>query len=348
MLRILLLVSLLCSSVVFAQKDAEKKYRKAGESHMVFMDSGSVHLRPMTGDVDVPLDYLTNPGEFKVGAFYISAYEVSNFDYLEYVYWLNREDHENYKAALPDTTVWEKKPYYSQAYLEYYFRHPAYRYYPVVGVTHQQALDFCAWLTDRYNANPERKHKTVRFRLPTKTEWTYAALSGAEYQKPEKGKSLAIAYKAYNSFFPWPSEVAGGNPFSMQDEDGDWMANFRPMDQASVRYLPEATMIYDSDTITNNFYIGWPGHACYHVPGSLSDCHDVTTPVYSYLPGLSGLYQMAGNVEEMVAEYGITKGGSWNDTGYYLQNTTEETYDASGETTCFRGFRLAMDVIEEF
>lgn len=347
MLRVLLLLSVFSSSVVVAQKNAEKKYLKAEESRMVFMDSGTVKLRYLDGDVDVPYNPSPEPNEFKVAAFYICAYEVCNFDYLEYLYWLSREDMVNYAAALPDTTVWTTKRMYHQGYLEYYLRHPAYRYYPLVGVTHQQAQAYCQWLTDRYNENPDRKYKKVRFRLPTKNEWLYASLSGAEYHKPEKGETNPIVYRAYNSLFPW-GEVISGLPNSMQDKTGGWLANFKIIDQASVQYVDDAKLIYKADTIRSGFYIGSPGYNCPSIPGHLNDCNDFTAPIFSYFPGLSGLYNMAGNVEEMVAEYGITKGGSWNDTGYYLQNNTEETYDASSETSPYRGFRLAMEVIEEF
>ncbi|MES2557744.1 MAG: SUMF1/EgtB/PvdO family nonheme iron enzyme [Bacteroidota bacterium] len=348
MLRLLLFLSFLTSSIVNAQKDAEKKYRKAIlDSRMVFMDSGTVYLKDHSGDVDVPFYPSPEPTMFKVRPFYICAYEVCNFDYIEYLYWKNRNDYEHYAAALPDTAVWSRRPMYNEPYVEYYFRHPAYRYYPLVGVTHQQAIDYCAWLTDRYNENPDRKHKKVRFRLPTKNEWLYAALSGAEYREPEKGKTTAIVYRAYNSIFPW-GEVIRGLPNSMQDKTGSWMANFKPIDQSSVQYVKDAKLIYKGDTIRNNFYIGSSGSNYMGMPDNLNDNSDITAPVFSYFPGLSGLYNMAGNIEEMVAEYGITKGGSWNDTGYYLQNTTEETYDAATETNTFRGFRVAMEVIEEF
>ena len=38
---------------------------------------------------------------------------------------------------------------------------------------------------------------------------------------------------------------------------------------------------------------------------------DVTAPVYSYWPNSFNLYNMIGNVSEMVLEKGISKGGSW-------------------------------------
>lgn len=192
MLRLLLLLSLLYSFVAIAQKNAGKKYLKAGwESRMVYLDSGMVQLRYMGGDQDVPLNALAEPGEFKVGAFYMGAYEVCNFDYLEYLYWLSREKYEKYAPALPDTTVWTTKRMYNQGYLEYYLRHPAYRYYPLVGVTHQQALDYCAWLTDRYNEYPERKHKKVRLSPADKKRMVVRRAFGGRIPRTRKRKSNA-------------------------------------------------------------------------------------------------------------------------------------------------------------
>ena len=64
--------------------------------------------------------------------------EVTNFMYLEYLYWLERvysaDYPEVYRKALPDTLVWRSKLGYNEPYVEFYLRHPAYRDYPVVGV----------------------------------------------------------------------------------------------------------------------------------------------------------------------------------------------------------------------
>ena len=56
-----------------------------------------------------------------------------------------------YKKALPDTLVWRRPMAYNEPYVQYYFRHPSYNDYPVVGVSWLQASDYCAWSTDRVN-----------------------------------------------------------------------------------------------------------------------------------------------------------------------------------------------------
>ena len=43
------------------------------------------------------------------------------------------------------------KPTCLRAVVDYYLRHPAYRDYPVVGVSWLQASDYCKWRTDRVN-----------------------------------------------------------------------------------------------------------------------------------------------------------------------------------------------------
>ncbi|MFZ8836878.1 MAG: SUMF1/EgtB/PvdO family nonheme iron enzyme [Flavobacteriales bacterium] len=90
-----------------------------------------------------------------VDHFYMDETEVSNKFWLEYLHWLGMVFGEEYpeivERALPDTLVWREKLAYNEPYVEYYLRHPAYREYPVVGVSWKQANEFCKWRTDRVN-----------------------------------------------------------------------------------------------------------------------------------------------------------------------------------------------------
>lgn len=87
--------------------------------------------------------------------------EISNFHWLEYLYWnahvFGRKSDE-YRSALPDTTVWfEAKSALQEHGLtiadttlsKQYLRHPAYRDYPVVGISQEQAKAFAKWRSDR-------------------------------------------------------------------------------------------------------------------------------------------------------------------------------------------------------
>ncbi|MCW8939856.1 MAG: SUMF1/EgtB/PvdO family nonheme iron enzyme, partial [Flavobacteriales bacterium] len=104
---------------------------------------------------EVNYDWNNIPRTVSISSFYMDETEVSNFAYLEYLYWLDRvfslDYPEVYKKAVPDTLVWRSKLAYNEPYVEYYLRHPSYRDYPVVGVNWLQANDFCAWRTDRVN-----------------------------------------------------------------------------------------------------------------------------------------------------------------------------------------------------
>jgi formylglycine-generating enzyme len=312
------------------------------EESMIYFPKGSIVVYN-PGEDATGVSHFTHD-TLNVEAFYLYAYEVSNQKYLDYLYYLLKQSSPDYNTALPDTLVWRHKLTYSEPYVDYYLRHPAYRDYPVVGVSHAQATLFCGWLTRMYNEKPDRAFKKVIFRLPTKDEWRYAAT----YRKPDKkkesqsgvGRKTYVMPFNYYDMFPWGTSY-------LENEHGQWLANFTPVDQNSVRKL-EGTLVINDREITDYFYVGSTLGNGTAIPGSLNDYDGLVVPVYSYWPNSMGLYNMAGNVEELVAEYGITKGGGWNDPGYYLRNEAEETYASDTETSSSRGFRFVMEVVEEF
>ncbi|MBI3509682.1 MAG: SUMF1/EgtB/PvdO family nonheme iron enzyme [Bacteroidetes bacterium] len=126
---------------------------------------------------------------------FIDETEIRNLDWLEYLYWTSRVRKENYAALLPDTLVWKNSCIDSsfKNYTQFYLHHPSYRNCPVAGISYEQAIAFCKWRTDRVNeyymvkldhyAWPQADSLThyterVRYRLPTKAEWEYAASGG--------------------------------------------------------------------------------------------------------------------------------------------------------------------------
>lgn len=104
---------------------------------------------------DVMSDWNARASRVTVASFYMDRTEVTNFHWLEYMYWMRRVYYKTYphvyKKCLPDTLAWRSALGYREKYVNYYLRHPSYRDYPVVGVTWLQANDFCKWRTDRVN-----------------------------------------------------------------------------------------------------------------------------------------------------------------------------------------------------
>jgi formylglycine-generating enzyme required for sulfatase activity len=129
---------------------------------------------------------------------YMSHTEVTNIMYHEFLsYQKSRISAEDYVALLPDTTVWRSKNSYSEPYVEYYFRHPAYNEYPIVGLTKLQAEKFCAWLsiilTEENRKKEDSNVDSVLVRLPTNAEWVWAAKGGNEYYEyPWEGHNMRM------------------------------------------------------------------------------------------------------------------------------------------------------------
>lgn len=95
----------------------------------------------------------TPPGTTKIAEnLFIDQTEISNFSYAEYTYWVMRvfgEDSKEYKLTQPETFGWLKDSCLGYAYSEYYFMHPKYRSYPMVGISQEQVLNYCKWRSDR-------------------------------------------------------------------------------------------------------------------------------------------------------------------------------------------------------
>lgn len=70
-----------------------------------------------------------------------------------------------------------------------------------------------------------------------------------------------------------------------------------------------------------------------------------TVWVKTYKPNGFGLYNMCGNVAEMLYDKKIVKGGSWSDTIENLNIDAQKPYDGTAMTTV--GFRYFIQVIEK-
>jgi len=325
---------------------------------LVFVEGGTFTMGKVQDDV--MHDWNNSPNQQHVQSFYIDETEVTNGMYLEYLDYLKKvyppeqENYRNiYKGALPDTLVWRNRLGFNETMTENYLRHPAYANYPVVGVSWIQAVEYSNWRSNRVNElileeqgytargarfdvdasstfdtetylnaptlsyggsdslsrggrSSERRMKQndsvnifvqrtdgillPNYRLPTEAEWEYAALGLTEIR----------SYNVYRGRkkYPWDGSYTRS---SDRRTRGDHLANFKQGD---------------------GDYGG--------IAGWSDDNADITAEVKSYEPNDFGIYEMAGNVSEWVADvYRPIVDDEFNDFNYYRGNVY--TKNAIGE-----------------
>ncbi|WP_446685828.1 type IX secretion system lipoprotein PorK/GldK [Mariniflexile ostreae] len=211
----------------------------------------------------------------------------------------------------PDTTVWIRDFAYSynEPMHNDYFWHDAYGDYPVVGVTWQQAKAFCQWRTLWKNSYQKSKKGAAlvnSFRLPSESEWEYAARGGLQ----------AATY-------PW------GGPYTKSDR-GCFMANFKPVrgdyaaDQAL--YTVEAKSYDPND------------YNLYNMAGNVAEWVNASydPSSYEYISTINPSVNDASNQRKVV------RGGSWKDVAYFLQVSTRD-YEYADSARSYIGFRTVQD-----
>lgn len=199
------------------------------------------------------------PKRIWVDSFYMHRFEVSVEKYLTF-FWETRDAQNQY-----DSTVWETDfPYsYNKPLTQHYFNDPGYRSYPVIGITWKHAQRYCQWLANKANTLLANTRYQVEIRLPTDTEWQFAA----------SGPMPPSDTKIYDRrTYPWDGgffkHLPSSRIFELQCNSGPT----RTPEGSYLFYYPEDGALY-------------------------------TAPVKSYNPNEYGLYQMAGNVAEWTLDY---------------------------------------------
>lgn len=134
----------------------KKKENIKGWPGMVFVEGGSFTMG-ITKD-DVLHDWNNSPVRMQVKSYFIGETEITNYEYREYLTWLKvvfppeeTQYKDIYTGALPDQTVFNNQLSRDDFSTENYLFSPEFSYYPVVGVSWLQAVNYCDWLTDRSN-----------------------------------------------------------------------------------------------------------------------------------------------------------------------------------------------------
>lgn len=235
--------------------------------------------------------------------FFMMKGEVTNGNYREYLRHLQHSGStQAYLEALPDTTKWNSKNHSHQAFVNYYFRHPAYTDYPVVNITKQQAEKYCEWISSIWQKNTGNSN--VFFRLPIRAEFLRAA----------NGNALNRPY-------------AWNGPY-IRDDKGLYLCNHLSLDN---RYISRDTTTGELKVLEWN-------------PDQDAQTVDITAPSISYPANEYGLYNLNGNVAEMVSDAQIAVGGSWYSPGYDVRNQSIMPFR---EASPFVGFRPVMVFVEK-
>jgi hypothetical protein len=94
-------------------------------------------------------------GQNDMESFYMSVTEEPNINYIIYLQWLDLVYGGSYPEvftnALPNTKEYGKLYQFNDPQIENYMTHPAFSYYPVVGLSYDQIQNYLIWKTDRLN-----------------------------------------------------------------------------------------------------------------------------------------------------------------------------------------------------
>ena len=297
-----------------------KFYEQQTGPGLIFIEGGTFTMGQVEDDLTNNWD--NSPRRVTVSSFYMDETEVTNMFWLEYLEWLDRIYGNSFpeivERALPDTLAWREKLAYNEPMVKYYLRHPAYREYPVVGVSWRQATDFCKWRTDRVNENiliqeglfvhnPESQMDEEHFTTDTYFNRQYVGERDAEgvkdystnssgYRDIRMEDGLLLPDYRLPTEAEWEYAALGliGNSYGeLIDERRTY-----PWDGHFIRNENRRDKGYGE--INANFVRGRGDYM--GVAGALNDFGDITVQSRAYAPNDYGLFNMSGNVNEWVMD----------------------------------------------
>lgn len=235
----------------------------------------------------------------QTGGFYMQLEEVSNADYRFFLEELNETYLvPNPKDAMIDVDAWNLLGIYADPVKANYHRHPAFYPYPVVNITHKGAKMYCDWLTQEFErVYGEDFPEGAYFRLPTKKEWVRAARGHQKW------------------YYPWQK-------YTLQNEKGQYLANFQSMRSAE-------TITFNTETQRYEVVQNWQAYPA-------AEGYMIQAPTDAFPPLDNGLYNMIGNVAEMLDQPGMAIGGSWRSPGFDVRVESIMTYEGPSPEVGFR------------
>ena len=305
-------------------------------------------------------------------------------DWLKRVFPPEEENYKNiYPGALPDTLVWRNRLGYNETYTNNYLRHPAYASYPVVGVNWIQSVEFSKWRTDRVNENTletEGYLKKDAKIVDVKAESSFSTETYLNAPSKTFGGDEKIVLKGRKNSKSKPIKVSGtkGQGTTTKNPTGIYAQRSSGLILPEYRLPTEAEWEYaaasDVGQREYNIYKGqkkYPWSGSYTrsgkrkiigdqlanfkqgkgdyggIAGWSDDGADITNVVKSYPPNDFGLYDMAGNVAEWVADvYRPMVDDEVSDFNYFRGNIfTKNKIGDDGKVELVTSQNIAYDTL---
>lgn len=150
----------------------------------------------------------TPPGTVSINdSLFIDKTEITNVAWREFIMYLTtiQKDSVTANQNLPNNLVWNKDDTSHSPYTEFYYEHPTFNNYPVVGISYEQAVAFCKWRSNTVNAlfskEPQKNPfpgRKYTYRLPTIQEWEAAAENIDLNDIPKKFKNKSDRFYLAN------------------------------------------------------------------------------------------------------------------------------------------------------
>jgi len=254
---------------------------------------------------------------------------------------------------------------HSEDLVNNYLRHPAYALYPVVGVNWIQAVQYCNWRTDRVNElllykNGKLSAEALKNADPTKLFNTETYLNAPQ-----------LAYGGDTEMYRAKKKSSDSTLNVVNRSSGIIMPSYRLPTEVEWEYAAKADVgLREFNTVLGRKIFPWSGVATRTtkkgrdrgkelanfkiddgnydgLAGWTDDAAVITAPVKTYPPNDFGLYDMAGNVNEWVADvYRQIIDDEASDFNYYRGNVyTEQAFDKNGKLIVITADSIPMDTL---